>query len=73
MIRTQKWVFDGQTRPYENLEFKDQFGLIWEGRKETVEREREEQRGRREEEEGEPSQRYGYLDFGMETHLDYGF
>ena len=42
------------------------------GEEETVERERgESKRGRREEEEGEPSQkRYGCLDFGLEL---YGF
>ena len=34
----------GPNMALENLEFKDQFGLICEGRKEPVEREREEQR-----------------------------
>ena len=38
------------------------------------EKEKRRGRGRRrreEEEEGEPSQRYGCLDFGMETHPDH--
>ena len=44
----------------ENLEFKDQIGLIWRRTNRMGRRRR-----RREEEEGEPSQK------GMETHLDY--
>ena len=43
----------------ENLEFKDQIGLIWRRKKPYGEKEKEKRRGRREEEEGEPSQRYG--------------
>ena len=49
----------------ENLEFKDQIGLICEGSKIVKREKKRGGRGRREEEEGEPSQK------GMETHLDY--
>ena len=51
----------------ENLEFKDQIGLICEGSKIVKREKKRGGRGRREEEEGEPSQK------GMETHLDYEF
>ena len=47
----------------ENLEFKDQIGLICEGRKIVKREKKRGGRGRREEEEGEPSQK------GMETTL----
>ena len=49
----------------ENLEFKDQIGLIL-GRAQ-----KREGRRRREEEKEESRQRYGTWIFGMETHLDY--
>ena len=65
MKLTQKWVFDGQTRPNKIWNLKDQFGLKL-GENRMGEREKKRGgRGRREEEEGEPSQK------GMETHLVY--
>ena len=56
MKLTQKWVFDGQTRPNKIWNLKDQIGLICEGEEN---REKRGEERRREEEEGEPSQRYG--------------
>ena len=51
----------------ENLEFKDQIGLICEGSKIVKREKKRGGRGRREEEEAEPSQK------GMETHFEYEF
>ena len=58
----------------ENLEFKNQIGLICEGSKIVKREKKRGGRGRREEEEGEPSQKGMELwIFGMETNLDYEF
>ena len=60
---------EGQTRPKRHGILKTTFGLKW---GEPVEREREEQRREEEEEEEDGDQaiqRYGCLDFGMETTL----
>ena len=69
MKLTQKWVFDGQTRPKKIWILKDQIGLIWgesDGRRREEEEEEEKKKGREEEKRSQASQ-------GMETHFDYEF
>ena len=68
MVRTQKWVFEGQTRPNKNLDLRDQIGLIW-GEEQTVKAKKRRGRGRRrreEEEEGIKPKMYGnYFEYGF--------
>ena len=67
MKLTQKWVFDGQTRPKKICILKDQIGLIW---RETVEREEEgEEKRKRKEEDSSQDQ----ASQGMETTLSMDF
>ena len=76
MKLTQKWVFDGQTRPTKIWILKDQIGLICGGSK-IVKREGEEKRKRKKKNRRRGAKikptRYGTLDFCMETELKYGF
>ena len=75
MIRTQKWVFKGKTRPNKNLDLRDQIGLIW-GEEQIVKAKKRRGRGRRrreEEEEGIKPKRYG-TNLGYEFYYgSYGF
>ena len=74
MIRTQKWVFDGQTRPYEIWNLKTNLVSFVRGKKRTRrEREGRAKKRRREEEEEEKMEEPRSRQQGMETHLDYGF
>ena len=68
MVRTQKWVFEGQTRPNKNLDLRDQIGLIW-GEEQTVKAKKRRGRGRRRREEEEE----GSSQKGMETTLSMDF
>ena len=69
MIRTQKWVFEGQTRPNKNLDLRDQIGLIW-GEEQTVKAKKRRGRGRRrreEEEEGIKPKKVWKLNLCMDS------
>ena len=66
MIRTQKWVFDGQTRPYEIWNLKTNLVSFVRGKKkEPVERERgeeeEEKKRKRSQDQGQKGMELRFL------------
>ena len=65
MIRTQKWVFDGQTRPYEIWNLKTNLVSFVRGKREPVERERgeeeEEKKRKRSQDQGQKGMELGFL------------